>query len=313
MLDSVSLSLGGVGGIEDKTTTARNSLNQTYSQFLTLLTTQLKNQDPLNPMDSKDFTNQLISLAQTEQAISQSAKLDELIKLNQASAINSSLLGYIGMGVDYDGSQFAYSGGQSIQFSYNLAGDAAESKMNVYNDKDELVWSGDAEKTAGDHTMVWSGVDSNGKRVAAGSYRVEFVAKDADAATVATTTPVEKFNYTASSSSITLQYNLASEAKQAKASVFDINGKLVWSSDVEKQSGDHTVVWPGTDQDGKPVSAGYYTIEVGAKDSSDKAVKTVTTVPAVVSGVQTENGEIKLLIGNQKVSIDKVKSVHLAS
>ena len=311
MLDSVSLSLGGVGGVENKTDAARQSLNQTYDQFLRLLTTQLKNQDPLNPMDSKDFTNQLISMANVEQSIAQTAKMDELIKLNQASAINSSLLGYIGMGVEYDGKQFAYAGGQSIQFSYNLAGESAETKVNIYNDKDELVYTADGEKTEGDHTIVWSGVDQTGKRVSAGPYRIEIVAKDAENAPIATTTPVEDFNYSASSSSMTLKYNLAAAAKEAKASVFDADGKLVWSSDVDKTAGDHTVVWPGTDKDGKPVSAGYYTIEVGAKGTDDKAIKTVTTVPAIVSGVQTDEGTIKLLIGDQKVSIDAVKAVHL--
>lgn len=313
MLDALTLSLGGVGGTEDKTTDARNGLHQTYDQFLTLLTTQLKNQDPLNPMDSKDFTSQLIAMANTEQSIAQTDKLDELIKLNQASAINSSLLGYIGMAVEYDGKEFAYSGGQSIQFSYNLAGDADTSTVNIYNDKDELVWSTDGEKTEGDHTVVWPGVDANGARVAAGAYHIEIVAKEESGDAVATTTPVEKFNYSPSSSSMTLKYNLAADATNAKASVFDANGNLVWTSDVERSAGDHTVVWPGTDKDGKPVSAGYYTIEVGANDSDNKAIATVTTVPAVVSGVQTEDGSVKLLIGDQKVSIDTVKAVHLPS
>lgn len=311
MLDSVALSLGGVGGVEDKTKTARNSLNQTYDQFLTLLTTQLKNQDPLNPMDSKDFTNQLISLAQTEQAISQSAKLDELIKLNQTSAINSSLLGYIGMGVEYDGSQFTYAGGQSIQFNYNLAGASADTQVNILNDKNEVVWTAAGDKTQGDHTIVWPGVDKDGKRVAAGAYHIEITAKDTANAPVATTTPVTNFNYSPNTSSMTLKYNLAAAATQAKASVFDSKGNLVWTADVEKTAGDHTVVWPGIDKDGKPVSAGNYTIQVGAKDSSDKAVKTVTTVPAIVSGVTTEDGSVKLLIGDQKVAISTVKSVHL--
>lgn len=312
MLDATSLSLGGLAaGVEDKTTTARNSLNQTYDQFLSLLTTQLKNQDPLNPMDSKDFTSQLIGLAQTEQSIAQSSKLDELIKLNQSSAINSSLLSYIGMNVEYDGSSFAYSGGQQIQFSYNLAGDSATTKASILNDKNEVVWTADGDKTAGDHTIIWPGTDNNGVRVPAGAYHIAFDAKDTNSAPVATTTPVSNFNFSDGASSLTLKYNLATTATQAKASVFDSNNALVWSANVDTTAGDHTVIWPGVDQYGKPVSAGYYTIQVGAADADNKAVITKTTVPAVVSGISTADGSVKLLIGDQKVSIDSVKSVSL--
>lgn len=310
MLDSLTLSLGGVGGVQDKTTAARQSLGQTYDQFLSLLTTQLKNQDPLNPMDSKDFTNQLVSMANVEQSIAQTAKMDELIKLNQANAVNSTVLGYVGMQVEYTGSDFTYSGGTAIQFDYKLAADAAETKVNIYDKDNNLVWSADGDKSSGDHSLIWPGVDKDGKRVPVGNYKFEVVSKDSAGATVATTTPVTNFSYS-NSSGMNLKYNLEADAKEAKISILNSAGQVVWTADAAKTAGDHVINWPGVDKDGKPVAAGSYTVQVGAKDKDDRAVKTSTIVPALVTGVEADNGSIKLLIGNQKVSIDTVKSVRL--
>ncbi len=56
-------------------------LNQNFDQFLMLLTTQLKNQDPLSPMDSTQFTNQLVMFSQVEQSINQNKNLEKLISM----------------------------------------------------------------------------------------------------------------------------------------------------------------------------------------------------------------------------------------
>jgi flagellar basal-body rod modification protein FlgD len=312
MLDSVSLSLGGVGGVEDKTADASKSLNQTYDQFLTLLTTQLKNQDPLNPMDSKDFTNQLISMAGVEQQISQSSKMDDLLKLNQASTVNSTLLGYLGMQVDYKGKDFTYSGGTAIQFDYTNSAAAANTTVNIYDKNNTLVWSADGDKTAGDHQIIWPGTDSTGKRVDVGNYRFEVVSKDASNAAVATTTPVTNFTFS-NTAGINLKYNLAAEASKTQISIVNSAGNTVWSGAGETASGDHTLTWTGLDNDGKPVAAGNYSIVVGATDSSNKAVTTTTTVPALVSGVEADDGSINLVIGSQKVPVNDVTAVRLPS
>ncbi len=58
------------------------SLSGDYSNFLTLLTTQLKNQDPLSPMDSTQFTQQLVQFSAVEQQINGNKKLDQLIGCN---------------------------------------------------------------------------------------------------------------------------------------------------------------------------------------------------------------------------------------
>src|SRR5436305_350324 len=63
------------------------SIGKTFDQFLTLLTTQLKNQDPLSPTDSSQFTSQLVQFSQVEQAIDTNTKLDTLIATNQSNQL----------------------------------------------------------------------------------------------------------------------------------------------------------------------------------------------------------------------------------
>jgi len=311
MLDSVTLSLGGVAGTDSTTEGARNSLNQTYDQFLQLLTTQLKNQDPLNPMDTKDMTNQLIALAEVEQSIAQTDKMNELIKLNQTSAINSTLLGYIGMQVDYKGSDFTYKGGSALQFDYTVGENAAEATIEIFDKDDKLVWSQTGDVEEGAYQFLWYGTDNDGKQLPEGAYKLKVSAVDGDGTPVEATTPVESFNYSRASTNVTLEYNLEKEANQTKVSIFNMDDELIYTADGEKSAGDHTFTWSGVDKDGKPVSIGSYYIQVGATDKDGRAIKTSTVVPALVNGVEVVDGAVMLTIGNQKVPIDTVQSVRL--
>lgn len=172
MLDATTLSLGGLNKAEDKTAAAKKSLGDTYDQFLTLLTTQLKNQDPLNPTDSKDFTNQLIAMSNTEQQIAQTQKMDELIQLNQASTVNMAL-NYIGLNVDYQGNTLSFDGASPMDINYNLETAGVKGKVSILNDQNQVVWSSNAALTAGPHKVTWDGKDNLGQPVAAGNYRVE--------------------------------------------------------------------------------------------------------------------------------------------
>lgn len=183
MLDAVSLSLGGVAGTTD-TENSKKSLADTYSQFLSLLTTQLKNQDPLDPMDSKDMTNQLIQLSNTEQQIAQTDKLNSILEVNQATAVNMAL-NYIGKEVDYVGGDMKYSG-DPVNIKYFLAGDATKTKISVSDKDGNVIWSGDGALKAGSSSIVWDGKDRNGNPVEPGYYKVEVGAQDKDAKAIQT-------------------------------------------------------------------------------------------------------------------------------
>src|SRR3546814_4696934 len=78
---------------------ARKSLSENFDQFLTMLTVQLQNQDPLSPMDSTEFTNQLVMFSQLEQEIEQNSNLEQVIALQQATEATAAL-NYLGREVE---------------------------------------------------------------------------------------------------------------------------------------------------------------------------------------------------------------------
>lgn len=184
MLDAISLSLGGVAGASDNTGVAQKSLQETYSQFLTLLTTQLRNQDPLNPMDSKDFTNQLISLASAEQQIAQTQKMTDLLEVNQATAVNMAL-NYIGKEVDYVGGDMRFSG-DPVNIKYFIEGEAARTRISIADENGDVVFSTEGENTSGSHAFVWDGRDRDGNPVPEGHYKVTVGAEDSEKRAVQT-------------------------------------------------------------------------------------------------------------------------------
>jgi flagellar basal-body rod modification protein FlgD len=183
MLDSSSLIIGGIGSSKNTTDAAKKSLGDTYDQFLTLLTVQLKNQDPLNPTDSKDFTNQLINMANTEQQIAQTDKMDELIRLNQSSSVNMAL-NYIGLDVNYEGENFTHYSGFDTKFKYELEDGGINGKVSVLDKNNQVVWSSNAAFTAGEHSVTWNGKDNLGNAVPPGSYKVAIGVQNAVGAAV---------------------------------------------------------------------------------------------------------------------------------
>lgn len=165
------------------------TLAEDFSQFLTLLTTQLQNQDPLSPLDSNEFTNQLVQFSQVEQAINTNTKLDDLVALQINNAITSSL-GYVGLDISYISAEVALEQGESTTIRYSLAEPAMISKINIYDEEQNLVYSGDANKTAGVHDFEWNGRDLLNNELPSGTYTVIVDAVDTQEDVIDTTTVV---------------------------------------------------------------------------------------------------------------------------
>lgn len=179
-------------GLADKAATTTQSgvkLAADFQQFLTLLTTQLQNQDPLSPMDSTEFTNQLVQFSQVEQQINSNQKLDSLLAL-QLSSISSVALGYVGMDISYVSSDMNYDGSTPIDINYALGSEAITSKVNVYNEEGDLVYSADAPKNTGTNKFTWNGTKTNGEALPAGTYTVKIDAVDKDNKTIDNSTVV---------------------------------------------------------------------------------------------------------------------------
>src|SRR6187551_402108 len=83
---------------KDESQTANGTLAGNFQTFLTLLTTQLQNQNPMDPLDTNQFTQQLVQFAQVEQQLKQNDNLGKLINLETSSQA-AIALGYVGLTV----------------------------------------------------------------------------------------------------------------------------------------------------------------------------------------------------------------------
>lgn len=186
-------------------------------QFLKLLITQLKNQDPLNPMESVEFTSQLAQFSSLEQLFSVGDDL-EAIKTSLQSQEGDQLVQYIGKKVTSEGSNMTVEGGESGTATFRLEDDAE----------------------------VWVSI-----------YTADGI-------------PVRKLSMG------------------------------------QQKKGDCRVPWDGRDESGETVKDGDYFFQVQAQDAKGASVSCLTYAAGEVTGVRHENGESFLLIGNRRISPEKI-------
>jgi flagellar basal-body rod modification protein FlgD len=164
---------------------AMQQLSSNFSTFLTLLTTQLQNQDPTSPMDSSQFTQQLVEYSQVEQQIDTNSNLQTLITQGQGqgSAVATT---YLGKQVTVTNGEAPLSGGTAT-WNYTLGTDASATALTVTNSAGQAVYSGTGETGSGAHAFTWDGKDQNGNQLSDGVYTLNVTAKALDSSAVTST------------------------------------------------------------------------------------------------------------------------------
>jgi len=157
---------------------ATKSLTENYNTFLTLLTTQLKNQDPLNPMDSSQFTSQLVQFSSVEQQIQQNKNLETLISAQTANTA-SSAVSYIGRTVAATSDQIGLVNGTS-SINYALQNNVADNLITISDAKGKTIRTLKGETGQGAHTITWDGKDASGNTMADGVYKIAISAANTD-------------------------------------------------------------------------------------------------------------------------------------
>jgi flagellar basal-body rod modification protein FlgD len=153
-------------------------LSGNFDTFLKLLTTQLQNQDPTQPMDSSQFTQELVQFSQVEQQIDTNSNLESLISLTKSNS-GTSAISYLGKTVTLDNGNASLSNGQA-QWDYNVSSTAQSTSLVVTNDSGKVVYSGDGETSSGTHTFTWDGKDNNGDAVSDGTYTLSVSSTTSD-------------------------------------------------------------------------------------------------------------------------------------
>lgn len=170
------------GTSSQQTTTSRTTLSGNYDTFLKLLTTQLQNQDPLEPLDSSKFTEQLVSYSQVEQQIATNENLNSLIALSK-SAAGANAVTYLGKTAVTDGGQSSLEG-DTASWRYALGSDAASTELKILNASGQVVRTLTGEKNVGMHEFTWDGLKNDGTEAADGTYTLVVNSKKADGSAV---------------------------------------------------------------------------------------------------------------------------------
>jgi flagellar basal-body rod modification protein FlgD len=167
----------------------RIGLADDFDSFLQLLTTQLKNQDPLSPLDANQFTEQLVQFSAVEQAIKGNDVLGQLLAVIRGDQIARSV-DYIGAEVEAAGQTIQLGAAGTAQVHYRLDQTAAAVRIDIYDSSGRLVASQQGDPGLGRHSVVWDGRGESGARLPDGLYRVDVVASDAAGKAVPVTTTI---------------------------------------------------------------------------------------------------------------------------
>lgn len=159
MVDAISTTQAG-----NRMNAGSQMLASNFETFLQLLTAQLKNQDPLSPLDSNEFTGQLTQMAGVEQQLLTNDLLTALLEQSGGSGM-AGAANYIGREATAAWEAVKYQDGEAT-WSYELASDAAEVTVDVLNGNGDVVWTGQADQTAeGVHDFTWNGQTAGGGQV----------------------------------------------------------------------------------------------------------------------------------------------------
>jgi len=158
------------------------SLSSNFNDFLSMLMTQLQNQDPTSPMDTNQFTSELVQFSSVEQQINTNTSLTQLIQLTQGGEVMqaSAMTGkQVTASSDHVPLQ---SGSGTIQFNTTTAQPVDISIFDANGAKlsDSMLMS-----SAGTNTWNWNGTDASGRTVPDGSYKFAVIGANADGTTTA--------------------------------------------------------------------------------------------------------------------------------
>jgi flagellar basal-body rod modification protein FlgD len=168
----------------DSLASGQANLTSSYETFLSLLTAQLKNQDPTSPLDTNAFTQQLVQMTGAQQQLLSNTLLKTLVTQGENGNVGDAI-GLIGKTVTVAGSDAALKDGKAA-WTYELDKAASNATLTVTDSTGKVMWTGSApDLTKGEHAFTWDGkgtTDGTEGKV----YTLTVTAKDSNGANVAT-------------------------------------------------------------------------------------------------------------------------------
>lgn len=178
--------ISGISGTGAGLDTQRRTIADNFDTFLQLLITQLKNQNPLEPMDTNQFTQQLVQFTSVEQQLKTNEFLQAMLQSTQ-NATNSNAVTYVGKTVTASGATTELRDGKAI-WVFKIDKPAENSTVTIKDENGNVVYTEQLSLKAGTDDLVWDGTRSDGNKVTSGKFTVTIDARDANGAYVPVTT-----------------------------------------------------------------------------------------------------------------------------
>jgi flagellar basal-body rod modification protein FlgD len=160
-----------------------------FQSFLELLTTQLQNQNPLSPLDTNQFTQQLVEFAGVQEQLNTNDSLSTLVSLQQTAAATQALT-FVGKTAIVSGNTAALTSSAAASWGLNVPSNANVT-INITNSSGQTVYTTTTAMTAGNNqTFSWNGQGSDGTTWPAGSYTLSATATDSSGNAVGITSEV---------------------------------------------------------------------------------------------------------------------------
>ena len=160
-----------------------------FTTFLQLLTTQLQNQNPLDPLDTNQFTQQLVQFAGVDQQIATNTTLSAVLQAMDSSRLTGAV-DFIGKRIVAEGATTVLDE-QSAVWNINVGEDAPKTTVVIFDASGKEVYSQDVNLAAGDNVYAWQGKSSSGQILPDGFYTIQVVGRDAQGKMVAAKTDIQ--------------------------------------------------------------------------------------------------------------------------
>src|SRR5579862_3404373 len=172
-------------------TAGSQQLAGNFDLFLQLLTTQLQNQNPLNPLDTNQFTQQLVEFASVEQQVNMNTNLQTLIAL-QHTAEATSAMQLIGLNATVKSNTAVLSNatGSPATWTFSVPSPAT-GQLSITNASGQTVYAGTVTLNPGNQTYTWNGQGNNGTTWPDGNYTMSINATGANGQPVTITTEIK--------------------------------------------------------------------------------------------------------------------------
>jgi flagellar basal-body rod modification protein FlgD len=188
---STGSSSSGASAAQAAGTAASQQIAGNYDTFLQLLTTQLQNQDPLDPLDTSQFTQQLVEFASVEQQVDMNTNMQTLISMQQTSQATSALQ-LVGSTVTVSGNTATLSNATNSPATWSLSTTTpATANVTITSSAGTTAYTGTLALNAGTQSFTWNGQGSNGQTWPDGTYKISINATGANGQAVSVSTQVQ--------------------------------------------------------------------------------------------------------------------------